>query len=151
MADVTLYEVTWVVEDLDNQREVARFSGNVALDVGLRELVKLFIGSGGTAYSSANARIGVGDGNQAPDRAQTGLLGANKAYKAMNPGYPQVSSDGFTVTFQATFGPSEALFNWQEFVVDNGTVAFNRRIQNVGTKSGGSWRVSVLIRFGPAS
>lgn len=145
------YSVLWVIEEVETGREVARFGGNVVLDVGLQELARLFTGSGGTAYSATAAQIGVGNGSQAPDRGQTGLVGTQTAFKAMNPGYPQIGADGFTITFQSTFGPSEALFNWQEFCVSNGSVVFNRRTQNVGTKSGGSWRVNVIIRFAPAS
>lgn len=143
--------VEWLIEELETGREVARFQGNLVLTGGIQELVRLFVGTGGTAYSATAARIGVGDSGTEADPGQTGLLGTNKAYKGMNSGYPRIEPDGVKVTFQATFGPSEALFHWREFAVDNGTVAFNRRVQDVGQKTTTSWRVSVMIRFAGAT
>lgn len=151
MAAVTVpAEITWLIEDELTGQVIARFCGNVALDVGVRELVRLFVGQSTQPYN-ASSTIGVGDSNAPADRAQTGLLGTLQSFKELNPGFPQIATDGFTVTFQSTFGSTEANFNWQEFCVRSpGNVAFNRRTQNVGTKTGGSWRVSVVIRFAGA-
>lgn len=127
--------------------EVSEFDGNILLNEGITRLLNLLIGAGGTPYSNANARIGVGDGTAAEDATQTGLQGTNQLYKGMDAGYPQVS--GTTVTFRATFGGAEANFAWQEFSVDNGAAAaenLNRKVSNQGTKvSGQTWVVTLQI------
>jgi hypothetical protein len=142
------WTVQWIIETPDGE---VVFWGNIALTVGLREVMRLIAGAGGVPYNNANAQIGVGDSATAPAVGQTGLLGANQHYVGMDAGFPIISADGLTITFRSTFAPAAALFNWQEFAVRNGgagAVVLNRRTQNVGVKPSAAWRVSVLIRAG---
>ena len=124
--------------------------GNLLLNEGIAELWDLACGLGSpTAFSNANARIGVGDSNTAESAAHTGLqASSNKLYKAMESGYPQRS--GQTVTWRAVFGSSDANFAWNEFTVANGnsdaSKNLNRKVSAQGTKaSGQTWTVDVAI------
>ena len=111
--------------------------GNLLLNEGITEMLKLLIGDTATAFSDANARLGVGDSNTAAAATQTDLQAStNKTYKAMDTGFPQVTDQ--TVTFQSTFSSSDANYAWQEYVADNGSSAgktLNRKVQSLGTKA----------------
>lgn len=103
----------------------------------------------GTAFNSANARLGVGDGTAAFAAAQTDLQGTNKFRKAMDDGYPEVTPPA--VRFKATFGPSEANFPWNEWAVFNaatGGVMLNRAVESNGTKQNNqTWILEVKVAF----
>jgi roadblock/LC7 domain-containing protein len=128
--------------------QVTEWKGNLLLNAGITVLLNLLGGIAATAFSNANAYIGVGDSSTAAAATQTNLQAAtNKAYVAMNTGYPSVSSQ--TITFQATFGSAAGNYAWNEFIVANGsggTTALNRVVSAQGTKaSGQSWTVSLAI------
>jgi hypothetical protein len=110
------------------------------------------IGESVTLFNNANAYLGVGDGTTAFSASQTDLQGTNKVSKPMNSGYP--SRSGNTVTFQATFGATEANFAWNEWAVFNaatGGVMLNRKVENLGTKvSGTVWQFTVQLTWGVA-
>ena len=126
------------------------FEKNLLLAEGIGEMLDLFCGLGSpTAFSNANAYIGVGDSTTAESAAHTGLQAStNKLYKAMAATYPQRS--GTTVTFQAEFGGTDANFSWQEFTVANGNSDaaknWNRKVSNQGTKaSGQTWTIQLQV------
>jgi len=124
-----------------------RIKGNVLLNEGINELWTLVCGGAGTAFSNANAYIGVGDGTTAEDAAQTGLQGTSKLYKGMDAGYPTYGSDQ-KATWRATFGSAEANFAWEEITVANGSddtaVNLNRKVQSMGTKASGTTWIATL-------
>lgn len=127
--------------------EVLEWEGNLLLNEGINEAWALVCATGGTAYSNANARIGVGDGTTAAAATDTDLVGINKTFKGMEVGFPTVGSQ--KATFKSSFAGAEANHGWQEFMVDNGSVALkslNRKVQNLGTKaSGATWNLTVEI------
>lgn len=135
--------------------EVLERPGNLLLNAGITRLLSLLIGGGGQAYDTTpHARIGVGDSTTAAVATQTDLqASSNKYYMTMDNSFPSVS--GQSVTFKATFGSGVANFPWQEWGVDNGTVAntgpgvapmLNRKVESLGTKtSGGTWILTVTI------
>lgn len=125
--------------------EVSEFEENVLLNGGITVMLNLICGIAATAFSNANARLGVGDDNTAAAAAQTGLIAAsNKTYKAMEASYPSVASQ--TMTFRSVFGSADANYAWNEFTVDNGTTAMNRRVSAQGTKaSGQTWTLDLAI------
>lgn len=126
--------------------EVQQEEGNILLNEGITALLTLLTGGAATAFNAANARIGVGDSTVASAATQTALQGANQLYKAMDSGYPAIS--GQTVSFKSTFGDTEANFAWQEWSVDNGATAainLNRKVVNLGTKTSGTWSLTVSI------
>jgi hypothetical protein len=128
---------------------VSEFEGNLLLNEGIAELLDLLCGLGSpTAYSNANAQIGVGDSSAAEGATQTDLQAAsNKTWKAMESGYPSRASQ--TVTFRSVFGSSDANYAWAEFSVRNGGTAdknLNRKVSSQGTKaSGQTWTVDVAV------
>ena len=134
----------------ENLYAVEEFAGNLLLNEGITELLNLLIGDGAaTAFSNANAYIGVGDDDTAAAAAQTGLQAAvNKLYKAMDATYPQVVDQ--TVTFRSTYGNGEAAFAWKSFTVANGNsdaaVNLNRLVEDHGVKaSADTWVLSCQI------
>ena len=161
MAQATLHEVMkwkaqWTVIKYRNEKdfrmgriqEVIEVPGNLLLNEGITEMLKLLIGDGAAvAYNNANARLGVGNSNVAAAATQTDLQGASKTYKGMDANYPQVSNQ--TVTFRATFGADDANYAWIEFVVDNGAVGLktlNRKVQTLGVKeSPAVWTLSLDV------
>jgi len=130
--------------------ETREFVGNLLLNEGINELWKLCCGDEGTKWDETNARLGVGDSNTAETATQTGLeASTNKFYKAMDSGYPTCGTDQ-KVTFKATFGESDANFDWKEFTVTNAAddsgANLNRKVSAVGTKSSGQvWELSLEI------
>lgn len=126
------------------------FEGNVLLNEGITALLNLLTGETETAYSNANAYLGVGESTTAAAASQTGLQGSSKTYKAMESGYPSIS--GQTVTFRSVFGADDANNAWQEFTVVNASSDagdnLNRKVDDQGTKaSGQSWTLDLEITF----
>lgn len=129
--------------------DVTEIDGNLLLNNGIGDMLDLFIAAAApTAYDNTNARIGVGDSTTAAAAGQTDLqAAANKTYKGMEATYP--SRAGQTVTWRAVFGSADANYDWNEFIVDNGTTAINRKVSAQGTKaSGQTWTVDVSITLG---
>ena len=128
------------------ERKVAE--GNVGLKEGKNAIWTLVCGGTATAYNNANARIGVGDSNAAEADTQTGLQGANTAFRAMDTGYPTFGTNEQAV-FAATFGMAEANFAWEEWTIDNGATAnknLNRKVQALGTKlNTETWRLTCTL------
>ena len=152
MKDKATHKTVWKIKKYKNEEDFKNdkpfeekiIKGNILLNDGIGLLWDLAIGNGGTAFDNTNARIGVGDGTTAEDATQTGLVGTNKAYQSMYSGYP--SRSGTSVTWKVVFDGSTANFDWNEFVVDNGTTALNRKVSSQGTKaSGQTWTVEVTI------
>lgn len=117
-------------------------------NAGLAQIASLLIGSG-TNFSSANAKIGVGNSSTSFAVSQTDLQGTSKLRKGMDSGYPTVS--GPTVTFKSTFLPAEANFAWLEWGIFNGAsggVMLNRVVENNSTKlSNQTWIMQVDVTF----
>lgn len=135
----------------DEQRpaeEVVR-EGNILTQTGIETLWRLVAGLSATAYSNANARLGVGNDNTAAQDTDTDLLGTSTAWKGMETGYPDVGAlSEKKITFRSIFGSSEANFAWEEWGVDNGATdhkLLNRKVESLGTKSSGSWQLTVEI------
>jgi hypothetical protein len=127
-------------------------NANLALNEGLGELIDLICGLGTTTkWDSANARLGVGDSSTAETATQTGLQATtNKTFKAMDATWPQRTNQ--TVEWRATFGSTEANYNWQEYTVVNAGSDtgknLNRKVADKGTKvSGETWTLSLQITF----
>jgi len=155
------WEVRWRVEKFlsktlddvlssgEKPYEVCTDVQNIILDTGANEMLKLIGGvSGAVAFSAANAKIYVGDDATAEAASQTGVLATtNKAYAAMDGGYPFVS--GRTIVFRASFDDSTANFAWRESAVTNGSgvgaISMNRKVSSLGTKVTGTWTLQITI------
>jgi len=162
ISDGINWSVNWQVEKYADDNdfesgtpyEVCYSKQNVVLNVGIREMLSVITGTGGIVFSAANAHIGVGtDGTRDGDPTVTNLIATapNRSYAPMDATYPQVSSDGFSMVYAASFGENAANFAWNEVVVANGDFsgvahrALNRKVVNLGTKSTGTWRLIVTI------
>lgn len=130
--------------------------GNLLMTAGANALWEALTGSTVTAFSAANAAIGVGDSTAASAASQTNLQATvNAARVGMTSGYPAVTNN--QVQFQATFGGSVANFSWNEWGVFNsigsgspptGGVMLNRAVPSggLGVKASGStWTLTVTL------
>jgi hypothetical protein len=135
--------------------EVIERDDNLLMYGGASALWQQLIGSGAiTAYSNANAYIGVGDSTTAAAATQTDLQAAtNKLRKAMDATYP-LHTDGTTsgaasIVFRSTFATTDANFAWQEWAVFNASSTgrmLNRKVESLGTKtSSAAWTLTVTI------
>ena len=126
-----------------------RMKGNILLYEGINFMWNCIMnGNCSPPFDGQNTHLGVGDGTTAEDPTQTGLQGANKYYKQVDAGYPQVSTNAFIA--RATFGPNEAAFHWQEWTVANGpddtATNLNRKVVDLGVKSDtATWVLAVTL------
>ena len=142
---VEKYEGDWTAEEIaaglaPTPYEVIEREGNMLVNNGVQLLEDALIGTAITAFSNANARIGVGDSSTAASASQTDLQAStNKLRKAMDATFPSRSSQ--TLTFKSTFGTSDANFAWNEWAIFNAasgaTSMLNRKVESMGTKSSG--------------
>lgn len=128
--------------------ETQEIDGNLLVNAGIQLMLDLLIGAGGTVYSNANARIGVGDSTTAAAATQTDLQAAtNKLRKAMDATFPSRAAQ--TLTFKSSFTSTEANWAWQEWAIFNGTTAnvgmLNRKVESLGTKTTGTWTLQADI------
>jgi hypothetical protein len=129
--------------------EVIEGEGNCLLNVGIAEMLDLIIGEVSGAdhiFDNTGAQIGVGDSSTAANASQTDLLGdPNKTYKGMEATFPSRASQ--TVSFKSSFGSGDANYAWNEWVIKQSTSAkcLNRKVDSMGTKSGGTWTLEVSI------
>lgn len=148
------YKTRWTIEKYADDAAFAERSpmgpptvieDNLLLNAGITLLLQLLIGAGGTVFSNANARLGVGDSSASEAASQTGLQAStNKTYQACAATFPSVS--GQTLTAQAVFGSGSANYAWAEFALDNGTTSLNRKVSAQGTKTTGqTWTLTMTI------
>jgi hypothetical protein len=126
--------------------EVRLGEGNCLLNSGIDEMWDLICGDSANHFNNAGTQIGVGDSNTAAAATQTDLQAAtNKTYKAMDSGYPASTSQ--KATFKASFASGEANHAWNEWVVKQSTSGkcLNRKVESLGTKSGGTWVLQVDV------
>lgn len=106
------------------------------------------IGEAVTAFSNANAHLGVGDSSTAFAATQTDLQAAtNKLRKAMEATYPTRATN--VLTFRSLFGTADANWVWNEWGVFNASTAgtmMSRKVEALGTKtSAQSWQLTTTI------
>lgn len=127
--------------------EVIEAWGNILVNAGIQLMLDLLIGAGGTVFSNANARIGVGDNSAAAAPNQTDLQGTSSR-RPMEATFP--SRSGNILTFRSSFGSGDANFAWREWAIFNaasGPAMLNRRVQDFGTKSGGTWILTATVEI----
>lgn len=111
-------------------------------------IVDNMLGNAVTPFDNSNAAFGVGDDNTAFSSSQSQLQAEANATEAlrqgMNSGYParDPDSDGSSnkQRYRATFGTSQANFQWQEWGIFNdptsgGGVMENREVEYLGEKT----------------
>lgn len=136
--------------DIFGMPQLTRINGNLLLNEGIDEMWTLVAGTGGTAFTNANAYLGVGDSNTAAAASQTGLQAStNKLYKAMDTSYPTYGTSQYA-TWRSTFESADGNFAWNEYTVANGNSDsadnMNRKVDAQGTKqSGQTWELTLQI------
>lgn len=144
--------------------ERERFRGNLLLNGGASVIwVRLktrnpstsSTGAATQAFSTANARIGVGNSTATAAVTQTDLQGASKKYNSMSAGYPShtdgtSSSGARQIQFRALFTTAQANFAWNEWGLFNSTGGskrmLNRKVQALGTKtSAAQWTFTATL------
>lgn len=128
--------------ELHTPYEVRDVAGNLLVNNGIQLLLDAVIGTGITAFSNANARIGVGDSSTAAAASQTDLQAAtNKLRKAMDATFP--SRVAQTMSWKSSFTSGEANWAWNEWAIFNAasgaTSMLNRKVESLGTKTTGTW------------
>jgi hypothetical protein len=126
--------------------EVKEGEGNCLLNTGIDEMWDLIAGDSANHFNNAGAQLGVGDSSTTASPSQTDLQAAsNKTYKGMESGYPTTSSQ--QAVFKSSFGASDANYAWNEWVVRQATSTrcLNRKVESLGTKSGGTWTLEVTV------
>jgi len=101
--------------------------------------------AGVTPYNEANAYIGVGSGGTAFNVSQTDLVGASKTRKIVDNAPVRTNNE---IEFITTFGTTEAQHDWLEWGVFNNTTGgemINRKVENLGSKTGGTWVLTVTL------
>lgn len=104
------------------------------------------------AYSNANGRIWVGDGNGSvptPTNADTGMTApTNRTVKGMNGGFPSAPT-ARGCTWQSDFLTGEANYVWNEWGLTNtathGQGLMNHKGENLGTKASGTWTLGITL------
>jgi hypothetical protein len=145
---VDKYDGDWTAEQIEaglagKPYEVIEGEGNLLVNAGVANLLNALIGTAITAFSNANARIGVGDSSTAAANTQTDLQAStNKLRKGMDATFPSLSGAApWIMTFKSTFITSEANFAWNEWGIFNAasgaTSMLNRKVESMGTKSSG--------------
>ena len=119
-------------------------------DAGAILLAQMARGASVTALNAANAYLGVGDSSTAFAASQTDLVAAtNKLRKAQDSGYPSGASN--VLTYQSTFGTSDANFAWNEwglFNASSGGTMLGRKVDALGLKANTqSWTFQVTATF----
>ncbi len=102
---------------------------------GRNHIVGAIVGTG-TAFSNANAYLGVGNSATAFSAAHTDLQGASKTRKAMDATFPTVATNVITAT--STFATGDANHAWDEVGFFNAAAAgtmMSRVVTALGTKT----------------
>lgn len=127
---------------------VLKGKGNLLLTVGIAIILDKLIGAGSAQiFDNGHARIGVGTGSTAAAIGDTDLQTAG-VWKAMDATYPSRAVS--VLTFQSTFASADANQAWNEWAIDNGSVAHvllnHKAPVTLGTKSSGeTWILQVTV------
>lgn len=157
-----------VKEQLIEPYEVIQREGNLLLHKGASAMWEYMIGNGTSSsgsslafFNNSNAYIGVGTSTATALATQTDLQTGNlgtaspyRAYGTMETGYPLhvdgSNSENAQISFKSIFDGSQAIFDWNEWGILNGTVStsrvLNRKVDYVGTKQvGETWEFTINI------
>jgi len=151
------HRTKWLIYKYKKGVEITPFShyaveeidGNCLLNEGITDMCKLIIGDATVQpFNNANTYLGVGDSTTEAVATQEGLQAStNKTFKAMVATYPKVVDQ--TMYFRSVFGPTDAVYAWNEFTVVRGAddtgVNMNRKVQAKGTKADDTWILECQI------
>ncbi len=116
--------------------ETVESGHNLLVTSGANAYHQRLIGTSVTAFSSAAARLAVGDSSAAPAVGQTDMQAATNKFRKLVDATPGIA--GNQISFVATFLTSEANFAWNEAGIINNSAGgdlLNRVQQTFGTKT----------------
>lgn len=132
----------------DEPYEILEGEGNCALEEGMDEIWQLVIGGSASHYDNSGALMAVGNGTQAANATQTALQGASMATAAMVTDYPTTKGETAKIYFKGEFATTEANFVWTEWSVQHtDDINLNRKVEALGTKSGGTWSLEIYLEL----
>ena len=146
------WEIHKYMEGESKPYEISKFGQNVALDTGKAEILDLILGTS-VNHFDATTQIGVGDAATAEASSQTDLLAVtNKAYSTVSSAPTKVTTTttNDTLSAVASFGAGVAEYDWNEFVIRQGTstICLNRKAATQGTKgTGQTWTVVLKLQL----
>ena len=114
-------------------------------NVGRDFIAKAIINDGATFFDSSNAHVGVGDSSTAFSVGQEDLQGSNKTRKVVD---SAPIRNGNEIEFRVIFESDQANHAWSEWGVFNHASSgemLNRKVENLGAKSGGVWMLTVIL------
>lgn len=104
---------------LDRPADFLRVPGNLLMTTGIQEMLRCFTGQGVT-LAAISTRIGIGNGVGDPTASDTNLFGASTWWQVLD---AAAVVSGNQLKLQATVGPNDANFAWNEFAIElNGSV-----------------------------
>lgn len=112
-----------------------------------------YIGQAQTNWSQTNAHLGIGDSTTAFAKTQTDLQAAtNKLRKSVDAAPTNTAG---TLRFSATFGSTEANWDWREWGIFNASTGgdmMNRKVEGSGVlgvkPSGQTWQLVADFAIG---
>ena len=141
--------------------ESIELDGNLLTTAGLTRLTSLLTAGGGQGMTNTAVRLGTGNGSGSAAVGDTDLGAAagsaNRWFQIMDATFPSVSAG--VVTYKSTFATGDGNYAWNEWGLDIGTptvtssavvnaVLFNHKTSAaLGTKSSGSWALTVTVTF----
>ena len=109
-------------------------------------IAKSIINEGGVVFfDGLHTYVGVGDSSTAFSATDTDLLGTNKTKNIVDQAPVRTNNQ---IEFTATFEDAEAQHAWSEwgiFNAETGGEMLNRKVEDLGTKTGGVWVLTVTL------
>lgn len=127
--------------------EVVEGDYNAMVNGGIDLALDLLIGAGGTSYVNATAYLGVGSSTLVANATYTGLQTQIVRVQCTTT-WP--SRAARIVTFKSDFAGAVGDGAWQEWGVFNNVSAgtmLSRKVEYLGTKSGGTWTLTTTFTF----
>lgn len=143
-------------DDYGNFIEEISTEGNLLLTAGLDLITKrMVIGTGYALMDNTSVRLGVGNDSATAVITDNDLsTTTSQLYRPLDGAPTQLNG---AMTFIATFGVGDANFAWNCWGIDYKATAgspaasatpnglLNRKVFSFGTKSGGSWQLTVTL------
>ena len=128
--------------------EVITREGNMALNAGMNMIWALVVGATNTIYGTTQAKMAVGNATTAANATQTALqaTAGGQATVAMVANYPTSKGETAKMYWKGEFATNIANFAWEEWAITNG-VLLNRKVESLGTKSGGTWSLESYLQL----
>lgn len=131
--------------------EEKKSKGNLLVNGGINKIWDLVTDEATVGAFDTGSHIGIGDSATGAAATQTDLQAAsNKKYNPMEATYPLSTLQ--KATFRSSFADGDANFQWNEWGVFNASGSaggdewmMNRKVEDLGTKTGGTWQLTVEI------